>query len=42
MVQQSSLPVNPMETNEVDDETISEKQRLVSHGEDDNQGITFA
>nr|CAG4651279.1 EOG090X0C7N [Simocephalus serrulatus]SVE94466.1 EOG090X0C7N [Simocephalus serrulatus] len=26
-----------METNEVDDETINEKQRLVSHGEDDDQ-----
>ena len=38
MVQHSSLPA--MESNDVDDEAITEKQRLVPH-DDDNQGISF-
>lgn len=37
MVQQTSLPINPVESSDVDDETINEKQRLVPH-DDDNQG----
>lgn len=38
MVQQSSLPVIPVESNDTEDEMINEKQRLVPHNDED-QGI---
>jgi hypothetical protein len=39
MVQQTSIPSNPVEQNEIDEnETINEKLRLVPH-DDEDQGI---